>query len=94
MIALKRAAAAPREPDERDEIALTLLECVPVAGRTLLLELLARSFVDAYAVAERSGSVLQLIDWADRMCDANPDAPAVRDFFAGAAPAMAVATIQ
>jgi HD-GYP domain-containing protein (c-di-GMP phosphodiesterase class II) len=89
MIALKRATPAPREPDERDEIALALLEGIPAAERTLLLELLARSFVDAYAAAERSGSVLQLIDWADRMCDAHADAPAVRDFFATAVPAMA-----
>lgn len=85
MIALRRPPSPPRE---RDEMVQALTELIPDGERTLLIELLAHSFVDAYAEAERSGNPRRLLDWADRMCDAHADTPAVRTLFGNAAQAL------
>lgn len=81
-----RSRRAPQE--ERDDIAQALIESVPSDARSLLIELLARSFVDGFAQAAASGDTSALTSWADRMCDAHADAPAVREFFAAACPAL------
>jgi len=70
------------EADVRSELVFELLEVVPVASRSLLLELIARSFLDVYAAAAESGNSQPLLEWADRMCDAHVEIPAVATFFA------------
>ncbi|MDQ2858123.1 MAG: HD domain-containing protein [Candidatus Eremiobacteraeota bacterium] len=70
------------DADGRSEVVFTLLEAVPVASRSLLLELIARSFLDLFEAAAQSGNSQPLLEWADRMCDAHVEIPAVALFFA------------
>ncbi len=70
------------------EVASALVASVPRAQRTLLVELISRSFVDAYFHIEESGDPEHIVTWVDRMCDAHPDTPAVRSFFSGACGAL------
>jgi putative nucleotidyltransferase with HDIG domain len=69
---------------ERAEIAAALAENVPAAERTLLVELIADAFVDAYASGCRDGTHEELIRWVDRMCDAHADSPVIVSFFGSA----------
>ncbi len=70
-------------PERHTELASALLEALPVTERTLLIELLAHSFVQLYFDVETAAGRKRLIDWTDRMCEAHADTPAVRSFFSG-----------
>jgi putative nucleotidyltransferase with HDIG domain len=74
--------------DCRAEIASVLVQTLPREQRTLLLELLGRSFVDLYFEVEKTRRPNRLTDWVDRMCDAHADSPAVRAFFSAACGAL------
>jgi putative nucleotidyltransferase with HDIG domain len=73
---------------ERAEIAAALAENIPSSDRTLLVELVADAFVDAYASGCRDGTHEELIRWVDRMCDAHVDSPAIVSFFSTACDAL------
>ncbi len=70
--------------NERAEITNALAESVPASERTLLVELVADSFVDGYTSGCRDGTHEELIRWVDRMCDAHVDSPTIVSFFANA----------
>jgi HD-GYP domain-containing protein (c-di-GMP phosphodiesterase class II) len=58
-----------------------MAEHIPVAQRTLLVELVANSFIDGYASGCRDGTHEELLRWVDRMCDAHVDSPEILTFF-------------
>jgi putative nucleotidyltransferase with HDIG domain len=66
------------------ELASAALAGVPPGQRTLLVQLLARSFVSVYASSLAAMQPKPMIDWIDRMCDAHLEAPEVATFFASA----------
>jgi HD-GYP domain-containing protein (c-di-GMP phosphodiesterase class II) len=70
--------------ESRGDLASAVLAGVPRTERSLIVQLLARTFVDTYAHSAAHGTPAQLIDWVDRMCDAHADAPAVNRLFGGA----------
>ena len=66
------------------DLASAVMREVPSGERNLIVQLLARTFVDTYAHSAAAGSPAQLVDWVDRMCDAHADTPAVTKLFRGA----------
>ncbi len=70
--------------EAREDLTAIALSGVPPAERSLIVQLLARSFVQAYARAMLESQPRPLVDWVDRMCDAHADAPAVPRLFEGA----------
>ena len=70
--------------NDRAEIAAALAAHIPSSERTLLVELVADAFVDAYASGCRDGSHEDLVRWIDRMCDAHVYSPAIVNFFGNA----------
>jgi HD-GYP domain-containing protein (c-di-GMP phosphodiesterase class II) len=66
---------------DRCEIATAMAEYIPVAQRTLLVELVANAFIDGYASGCRDGTHEELVRWVDRMCDAHVDSPEILSFF-------------
>jgi len=70
--------------EARADLTSAVMREVPKNERNLIVQLLARTFVDTYAHSLGAGSSDQLVDWVDRMCDAHADTPAVSKLFAGA----------
>jgi putative nucleotidyltransferase with HDIG domain len=73
---------------ERDELAAVLVAAVPRSMRTLTVDLLAESFVDAYDAPATATQPLTLVDWVGRMCDAHADSPGVPVLFTNACTAI------
>ena len=70
--------------EARDDLTAIAVSSIPPAERSLIVQLLARSFVQAYARALLEKQPRTLADWVDRMCDAHADVPAVPRLFEGA----------
>jgi HD-GYP domain-containing protein (c-di-GMP phosphodiesterase class II) len=70
--------------EARRDLASAVMREIPRAERSLIVQLLARTFVDTYAHSVQNGSPAQLVEWVDRMCDAHADSPAVTKLFDGA----------
>jgi len=70
--------------EARADLTSAVMREVPKDERSLIVHLLARTFVDTYTHSLRDGSPAQLVDWVDRMCDAHADTPAVTKLFVGA----------
>jgi putative nucleotidyltransferase with HDIG domain len=68
----------------RDELVSALVAAVPRPMRTLAVELLAESFVDAYVDPAKARQPLAIVDWVGRMCDVHGDAPGVPALFLSA----------
>jgi len=88
MLERAKAFIAPSLEGERVEVAAALADNIPAGERTLLVELVADAFVDAYASGCRDGTHEELIRWVDRMCDAHVDSPAIASFFSSACEAL------
>jgi putative nucleotidyltransferase with HDIG domain len=78
---LDPAARRTALTEARDDLAAAALQGVPAHDRTLVVQLLARAFVDAYAAALQPRRPQELVAWVGRMCDAHVDTPSVARFF-------------
>lgn len=67
--------------EARCELADALIEGLPADERSLIVDLLARSFVDTYAAALAQRRPADVLTWVDRMCDAHVDTPSVARLF-------------
>jgi putative nucleotidyltransferase with HDIG domain len=76
-----RTYDAQRVKDARSEIVAALVAPLAPHERTLIVQLVARSFVDSYAFALERRSPGSLVDWADRMCETHGSSPAVGKLF-------------
>ena len=65
----------------RAEVAAALVAAVPPNERTLNVELLAESFVDAYDDPTNARRPLALVEWIGRMCDVHGEDPGVFTLF-------------
>jgi HD-GYP domain-containing protein (c-di-GMP phosphodiesterase class II) len=74
--------------EARSELAEALIAGLPVEERTVIVDLLARSFVDTYAAALAQRSPADVLTWVDRMCDAHADTPSVARLFDTACDAL------
>jgi len=73
---------------ERDELSAAIVATVPRPLRTLAVDLLAKSFIDAYDEPSTAIRPLALVDWVGRMCDAHADSPGVPVLFSNACTAI------
>jgi HD-GYP domain-containing protein (c-di-GMP phosphodiesterase class II) len=84
-----RYAPWPRAVTEaRSEIANSLVSGIAPHEQTLIVQLLAHSFVDTYASALLQSRPDRLVSWVDKMCDAHADTPAVARLFDSACRSM------
>jgi putative nucleotidyltransferase with HDIG domain len=70
--------------EARDDLTTIAMSSISPTERSLIVQLLARSFVQAYARALLESQPRTLADWVGRMCDAHTDVPAVPRLFEGA----------
>jgi len=89
MIAADRLLISAGHSGERHlAMAAALADAVPNAERTLLVELLSRSFVLEFEAASSTGNLFAIVDWVGRMCRAHADTPAVATLFREACRAL------
>ncbi len=68
----------------RGELCAALVATIPARLRTLNVELLAESFVDAFDDPRNARRPLALVEWVDRMCDVHAEDPGVTKMFSKA----------
>jgi putative nucleotidyltransferase with HDIG domain len=73
-----------RLEEARAQLAAGLIEALPQPERTLIVQLLAGSFVDTYAAALAERRPEALVEWTQRMWSAHADSPAVAALFRSA----------
>ncbi len=83
------AAQVPAALTEaRAEIVSSMVAAIPANERTLIVHLLARSFVDAYAGALSEQRPQHVVAWVDKMCDTHAESLSVARLFDSACDSM------
>lgn len=64
-----------------DDVTLELIACVPLKERSLIVLLLARSFLDMLRSLNLGMQQAQIISWIDKSCDAHSEMSGVKTLF-------------